>query len=150
MIDKELLPAAAPHAFPFHLFRLDQGDRPTPRVLMIEDDITIATMYRFQLQSEGMEVALAMDGVAGLHQAQAEPPDLVLLDMRLPKLGGIEVLRAMAGDPRLAAVPVLILSNYSDASIVREGMALGARDYLVKAQTTPAELAEKVKGHLPG
>jgi len=130
-------------------FWLDPGDQRRPRILMIEDDLTIATMYRHQLQADGFEIELATDGATGLHRAQSSPPDLVLLDVRLPRMGGIEVLTALVADPRLAAVPVLILSNYSDGAIVREGMALGAREYLVKAQTTPAELAEKIREHLP-
>jgi len=140
------MPMAAPAV---GRFWLDPGDQRQPRILMIEDDLTIATMYRHQLQADGFEIELATDGAAGLHRAQSSPPDMVLLDVRLPRMGGIEVLKSLAADPRLAAVPVLILSNYSDGAIVREGMALGAREYLVKAQTTPAELAEKIREHLP-
>ena len=135
---------------PLHLFRLDEGVNRPPRILMVEDDMTIATMYRHQLQQDGFDVELAMDGVTGLHQVQAAPPDLVLLDVRLPKLDGLEVLRRMAADPRLAGLPVLFLSNYSDANTVREGLSMGARDYLVKAQTTPAQLVDKIRSYLAG
>lgn len=145
-----LLPIPASRPAPHQLFRLDEGAKRPPRILMVEDDMTIATMYRHQLQRDGFDVELAMDGVAGLHQVQAAPPDLVLLDVRLPKLDGLEVLRKMAADPRLAGLPVLFLSNYSDANTVREGLSLGARDYMVKAQTTPAELADKIRSHLAG
>src|SRR4051812_7604465 len=122
----------APEIAP-HPFQLDLGERPPPRVLMIEDDLSIATMYRIELEATGFAVQHVMDGATGLHAAQAAPPDLVLLDVRLPRLGGLDVLRRMAGDPRLVQLPVLILSNYSDAGTVREGLALGARDYLVKS-----------------
>ena len=135
---------------PHQLFRLDEGAKRPPRVLMVEDDLTIATMYRHQLQQDGFDVELAMDGVAGLHKVQAAAPDLVLLDVRLPKLDGLEVLRIMVADPRLAGLPVLFLSNYNDPHTIREGLSLGARDYLVKAQTTPAELAEKIRNYLAG
>ncbi|HVD01707.1 MAG TPA: response regulator [Candidatus Dormibacteraeota bacterium] len=130
-------------------FRLDDGAGRPPRILMIEDDHTIATMYRCQLQADGFEVRLATDGAYGLHLAQADPPDLVLLDVRISKLDGIEVLKTMRTDPRLVAPPVLILSNYSNGAMVREGLALGAREYLVKSQTTHSELAEKIRSHLP-
>jgi DNA-binding response OmpR family regulator len=139
----------APTAQTVGRFWLDPGDQRQPRILLIEDDLTIATMYRHQLQADGFEIELATDGATGLHRAQSSPPDMVLLDVRLPRMGGMEVLKALAADPRLAAVPVLILSNYSDGAIVREGIALGAREYLIKAQTTPAELAEKIREHLP-
>ena len=81
------------------------------RVLLIEDDQTIALMYQLQLVADGYKVELAMDGASGLRQVQEAPPDLILLDIRLPKLPGLDVLRAIALDPRLAGVPVLILSN---------------------------------------
>jgi CheY-like chemotaxis protein len=144
-----LLSVRPPAEVPAYLYRLEAGARRPPRILLVEDDLTIATMYRLQLQNDGFDVKLAMDGVSGLHHAQAEPPDMILLDVRLPMLDGIEVLRKLAGDPRLAWVPVLILSNYSDAAIVRESLGLGAREYLVKAQTTPGELAQKVREYLP-
>ena len=140
-----LLPRPAPPARPFPGAWMDVEKERKPRVLMIEDDLTIATMYRQQLRADGFEVELATDGVAGLHAAQANPPDLVLLDIRLPKMSGTEVLRTMASDPRVAGVPVIALSNYSDGQIVREVTGLGAREYLVKSQTTPAELTEKIR-----
>jgi DNA-binding response OmpR family regulator len=145
-----LLPHSLALEVSHQFFRLDLGERPPRRVLMIEDDLSIATMYRIQLEADGFSVQHVVSGATGLHLAQTPPPpDLVLLDVRLPQLGGLDVLRRMAGDPRLAQVPVLILSNYSDAGIVREGLALGAREYLVKSQTTPAELVARIRQHLP-
>ena len=144
-----LLPRPAAAAFPGWFFRLDPGSAGPPRVLMIEDDLTIATMYRLQLQSDGFEVQLATDGATGLHLAQQSAPDLVLLDIRLPKLPGLEVMRAIAADPGLAQVAVLILSNYSDPVMVKETLELGARAYLVKSQTTPDALSRKIREHLP-
>jgi DNA-binding response OmpR family regulator len=119
------------------------------RVLLIEDDQTIALMYQLQLVADGYEVALAMDGASGLQQVQEAPPDLILLDIRLPKLPGLDVLRAIALDPRLAGVPVLILSNYGEPAMVREGLQLGARDYLIKSQTTPIQLSMRLREYLP-
>ena len=119
------------------------------RVLLIEDDLTIALMYQLQLVADGYEVELAMDGASGLRQVQEAPPDLILLDIRLPKLPGLDVLRAIAEDPRLAGVPVLILSNYGEPAMVREGLQLGARDYLIKSQTTPIQLSMRLREYLP-
>jgi CheY-like chemotaxis protein len=143
-----LLPEPRLPATPAWFYRLDPGLPSSPRVLMIEDDLTIATMYRLQLQSDGFEVQLATDGASGLHLAQQSPPDMVLLDIRLPKMPGIEVMRAISSDPRLAQLPVLILSNYSDPALVKESLDLGARDYLVKSQTTPDALSRKIRDHL--
>lgn len=139
-------PSLAPN--PFHLFRLAGDSRP-PRVALIEDDLAIATMYRLQLEADGYEVAHATDGATGLHLLQEAPPDLVLLDIRLPQVPGLDVLRSISADPRLAAIPVLILSNYGEPSMIREGMQLGAREYLVKSQTTPVQLSERLRAYLP-
>jgi DNA-binding response OmpR family regulator len=119
------------------------------RVLLIEDDQTIALMYQLQLVADGYEVELAMDGASGLRQVQDAPPDLILLDIRLPKLPGLDVLRAIAEDPRLAGVPVLILSNYGEPAMVRDVLQLGARDYLIKSQTTPIQLSMRLRDYLP-
>ena len=119
------------------------------RVLLIEDDQTIALMYQLQLVADGYKVELAMDGASGLRQVQEAPPDLILLDIRLPKLPGLDVLRAIGEDPRLAGVPVLILSNYGEPAMVREGLQLGARDYLIKSQTTPIQLSMRLRDYLP-
>jgi DNA-binding response OmpR family regulator len=119
------------------------------RVLLIEDDQTIALMYQLQLVADGYKVELAMDGASGLRQVQEAPPDLILLDIRLPKLPGLDVLRAIALDPRLAGVPVLILSNYGEPAMVREGLQLGARGYLIKSQTTPIQLSMRLREYLP-
>lgn len=138
-------PALAPN--PFLLFRLAGESRPA-RVALIEDDLAIATMYRLQLEADGYEVAHATDGASGLHLLQQAPPDLVLLDIRLPQVPGLDVLRSISADPRLAAIPVLILSNYGEPSMIREGMQLGAREYLVKSQTTPVQLSERLRAYL--
>jgi CheY-like chemotaxis protein len=87
--------------------------------------------------------------VSGLQQVQDAPPDLVLLDIRLPRLPGLDVLRAITLDPGLAGVPVLILSNYGEPSMVKEGLQLGARDYLIKSQTTPIQLSMRLRDYLP-
>jgi CheY-like chemotaxis protein len=141
--------ARLPAPPPFLLRRLAGGERRKARVLLIEDDIAIALMYQLQLASDGYDVELATDGVSGLRQVQEAPPDLVLLDIRLPRMQGLDVLRAIAQDPRLGGIPVLILSNYGEPEMVREGIQLGARDYLIKSQLTPIQLSLRLRGYLP-
>ena len=136
---------ATPYRLAFE--RLDE--RGKARVLLIEDDQSIALMYKLQLVADGYGVELATDGVSGLRQAQEVPPDLVLLDLRLPRMAGLDVLRAIFLDPRLVGVPVLILSNYGEPAMVREGLELGARDYLIKSQTTPIQLSMRLRDYLP-
>ena len=134
---------------PARLFlSLRAGEQRKPRVVLIEDDMAIALMYQLQLASDGY-VDIAADGASGLRNVQELPPDLILLDIRLPNLAGMEVLRSIALDPRLAGVPVLILSNYGEPEMVREGLELGAREYLIKSQTTPIQLSMRLREYLP-
>lgn len=120
-----------------------------PLLVLIEDDISIAHMYRLQLVSDGFEVLLAGDGAEGLNLISQSRPDLVLLDIRLPRMQGLEVLKSVQADADLARVPVLILSNYGEPGIVQEGLSLGARDYLIKSQTTPVQLSARVREFIP-
>lgn len=146
-----LLTWPTPAAYPSGLVlqRLTLGERRKARVLLVEDDMAIALMYQLQLVTDGYDVELATDGASGLRRLQEDPPDLVLLDLRLPRMPGLDVLRAIALDPRAAGVPVLILSNYGEPEIVREGLHLGARDYLIKSQTTPIQLSMRLREYVP-
>lgn len=145
LIDFRSWPAPAA---PMPLWLGDQGLR-RPRLVLIEDDTAIAQMYRLQLMSDGFEVLLAADGAEGLLLIGQSRPDLVLLDIRLPRMQGFEVLRTVQADADLARVPVLILSNYGEPAIVQEGLTLGARDYLIKSQTTPIQLSARVRDFIP-
>src|SRR5205807_6900244 len=88
----------------------------------IEDDPAIATMYQLQLVNDGVEVEVARDGAAGLHAVQDSPPDLILLDVRLPRMNGLDLLETIVQDPRLAGVPVLILSNFGESDVISRGL----------------------------
>ena len=136
--------------FPTHLPgvlpALMRSRRKRPQVLLVEDDRLLADMYRFQLEREGYQVEIASDGKQGLNAIRASRPDLVLLDIRLPVMEGFEVLEQLQADSQdLRKIPILILSNYGDARMIRRGLELGAREYLVKSATTPSTLAAKVK-----
>jgi DNA-binding response OmpR family regulator len=115
------------------------------RILFVEDDRFIADMYRMRLESDGWEVDVATDGEAGLRQALKAPPALILLDILLPRLDGIELLRELRADETTRDVPVLIVSNAAGLSgRETEARELGIVDWLVKANTSPAKLAERV------
>lgn len=92
----------------------------------------------------------AADGVEGLQAARAAAPDLILLDLLMPKLGGLDVLRALKADERTRPIPVLILSNSSRQQDVDEIGRLGAAGYMVKANLSLQELGERVSGMLGG
>jgi DNA-binding response OmpR family regulator len=114
------------------------------RVLFIEDDAAVAEMYRLKLELDGYTVTIAPDGEHGLKLAKENPPDIIFLDIRLPKMDGFAVLEALRADPTLLHVPVIILSNYGEAELVDRGLKLGALDYLIKAETTPSTLSRGV------
>ncbi len=118
------------------------------RVLFVEDDPAVAQMYKLKLELDGYHVEVAPDGELALSMARSEPPDIIFLDIRLPKLGGLEVLEALRADPKTQAVPVVILSSHSEKELVERGARLGALDHLIKSKTTPATLAGGVDGWL--
>jgi DNA-binding response OmpR family regulator len=115
-----------------------------PRIVLVEDDATIAGMYRYQFEQDGHTVWTAVDGEAGLQLTLDVMPDIVFLDVRLPKLDGFEVLARLREDPKTAALPVVILSNYGSDEMRKRGLELGAQDYLVKTRVTPIELASRI------
>ena len=105
----------------------------------------IADMYRMKLEGEGWNVDLAYDGEDGVRQALEDPPSLILLDVLLPRLDGIEVLRLLRADEATRDVPVLILSNAVGlGGREEEAQGLGIVDWVVKANVTPSGLAARV------
>ena len=132
---------------PYHAFAgapEARSQRPQ-RILFVEDDRFIADMYRMGLEVGGWDVDIALDGEEGLRMALEDPPELILLDVLLPRLDGIELLRRLREDPNTSHVPVLIVSNASGlGGRDEEARRLGIEDWMVKANTTPAALAKRV------
>ena len=118
------------------------------RVLFVEDDPSVAQMYKLKLELDGYRVEIASDGEMALEMAGKALPDIIFLDIRLPKLDGIGVLEALRADPTTRSVPVVILSNYNERELVDRGAKLGVLDHLFKSQTTPAKLADGLEGWL--
>ena len=117
----------------------------TLHILLVEDDPAVAGMYRLKLEMEGYRVTVARDGEEGLRVAREQRPQLIFLDVRLPKLDGMSVLEAMRGDDRTRHIPVLILSNYGEPPLIERGLQLGAREYLLKSETTPSGVAARAR-----
>ena len=114
------------------------------RVLFVEDDASVAHMYRLKLELDGYVVDVAGDGIAALEKAKALEPDIIFLDIRLPRLDGIGVLEALRADESTAHIPVVILSNWNEKELVERGVMLGALDHMIKSQTTPARLSQRL------
>ena len=113
-------------------------------VLVVEDDAAVAEIYQLALELAGYSVRVAKDGVDGLRLAAEILPDFVFLDIRMPNLDGIGVLRGLAANSSTSAIPTVMLSNFDDPALVKESLALGAKAYLVKAGTDPTRLASVV------
>lgn len=120
------------------------------RVLIVEDDKFLSELISTKLTKEGFDIILATDGETGLEQATTQKPDIILLDIMLPGMSGFDVLKKLKADAddTIKSIPVLILSNFGQESKVKEGLALGASDYLVKANFTTGEIVEKIKSTL--
>ncbi|MEI7425341.1 MAG: response regulator [Candidatus Moraniibacteriota bacterium] len=117
------------------------------RIMIIEDDFFVMDIYNLKLIQSGFDVICASDGKEGAQKLQAEKniPDLILLDIIMPYLNGIEVLKQIKTDDRLKNIPVLLLTNLSQKKEISEGMQLGAVDYLIKSHFTPSEVLEKIR-----
>ena len=122
----------------------------TKTVLVVEDDRFLRRACEAGLQQLGLTVLRANDGEEGLRLARQSRPDLVLLDLLMPRLSGLEVLRALKADPATRDVPVLILSNSSREQDVAEVKRLGAVGYFVKANLSLKELGDRVIALLEG
>lgn len=118
------------------------------RILLVEDDLTLAKMYATKLKQERFEVELACDGESGLAKIGEWNPDLVVLDLMVPKIGGIELLTQLRADPKGKTLPVVILSNLSQAEDIQRCNQLGVKEFLVKADFTPSQVVEKIKQYL--
>ena len=113
-------------------------------VLLIEDDRDTLEMYKLKLEKDGYKVHVAMDGEEGVRRATELTPDIVFLDIRLPKKDGFTVLEELRNQEGTADIPVIILSNYGEKELVDRGLKLGAMEFLVKAQTSPIVLSEGI------
>ncbi|MCE5202830.1 MAG: response regulator [Actinomycetia bacterium] len=114
-------------------------------ILVVEDTELLRRIYEDKLKQEGYAVFTAADGLDALNVIRTTPLDLVLLDLIMPRMGGLEVLEAMRTDPRLASIPVIILTNLGEESSVERAVELGAVDYLIKNSAKPAEVVEKIR-----
>ena len=118
------------------------------KILIIEDDRDLANIYAESFQMDGFEVKNAFDGKEGLKAALEYHPDIILLDIMLPLMGGLEVLKALKSDPLSASVPVILLTMVSNESIITQGFQEQADGYIIKATFSPSQVREEVKTYL--
>ncbi|MDO8503997.1 MAG: response regulator [bacterium] len=115
------------------------------KILMVEDDIFLRKIYRDKLTRAGFDFVEATNGQEGLNKVMAEAPDLVFLDLILPKKNGFDVLVEIKRNKATQNIPVVILSNLGQESDIKRGMDLGAKDYLIKADVSLSEVVQKAK-----
>jgi len=114
-------------------------------VLIVEDDIFLANIYKTKFDMEGFKVSTSENGEAGLNDIKKKKPDIVLLDILLPKMDGFVVLEKLKADPEVKSIPVILLTNLGQKDDVQKGLEMGAEDYLIKAHFKPSEVVEKVR-----
>lgn len=118
------------------------------KIVIVEDEEALARVLKEKFEGEEFKVELAMDGKVALSVIQKMRPDLVLLDLMLPKRDGIDVLKDIKADRDFENLPVIVLSNLDGDEDIKQAISLGAKDYFVKSQHPIKEVVEKVKDFL--
>lgn len=118
------------------------------KILLIEDDPFLSEIYTAKFQEAGFEVSIATDGLQGLRKAKEQKPNLLLIDLVMPKMDGFDFLRAVKFDREIRNIPVVVLSNLGEEEDVRKGLKFGVIEYLIKAHYTPTEVVARIKNIL--
>ena len=120
------------------------------KLLITEDDPLMSRMYQKIFTFEGFEVVMAADGQEGLDKAREVNPTLILLDVMMPKLNGLQVLEKLKADPATKSIPVIMLTNLAGQQDAENALAMGAIKYIVKSEYEPKQVADMVKEILVG
>ncbi len=115
------------------------------KILLVEDEKIMINLLEKKLIQEGYDVRVAVNGEEGLKAMREEKPDIVLLDIIMPKMGGFEVMEEMGKDPVLKEIPIVIISNSGQPVELDKAKELGAKDWLIKTEFDPQEVVEKVE-----
>jgi CheY-like chemotaxis protein len=120
------------------------------KLLIVEDDPLMSRMYQKIFTFEGYEVEMAGDGQEGLDKAREAKPTLMLLDVMMPKLNGLQVLEKLKSDPETKDIPVVMLTNLAGEQDAESALAKGAIKYIIKSEYEPKQVADMVKEILAG
>lgn len=115
------------------------------KVFLIDDDEDLVNIFSATLSKEGFETAFSLTGEDGLARVKTEKPDIILLDQVLPDMAGNDILKSLKADEATKAIPVILLSNFSQEELVKSAIDQGAVDYLFKYQVEPRDVVVKVK-----
>ncbi|HEY4694440.1 MAG TPA: response regulator [Candidatus Nanoarchaeia archaeon] len=119
-----------------------------PKILIVEDEPFVSRMYQRLFTRVKFEVKTAVSGNEGLETAKSFLPDVVLLDIMIPGINGLEVLKALKKDPKTKNIAVLMVTNIGEEQLAGEAAKLGAQCYMVKADFSPSQILEEVNKHL--
>jgi len=118
------------------------------KILIIEDEIFLLNLLEKKLKDLGYDILKARDGFEGLDKIKKERPNLVLLDLVLPKKNGLDILREVKKDSNLSNIPIIVISNSGELTEIEKIKKLGAKDWLIKANFDPDELIKKVQKYV--
>jgi DNA-binding response OmpR family regulator len=118
------------------------------KILLVEDDPFLSSLLKNRLLKEGVEISHAHDGQEALDMLKTLVPDLILLDLILPKKSGFEVMEGIRQDPQLSKAPIIIISNLGQPEDIQRGQELGAIEYFIKAKTSIDDLVGNIMGFL--
>lgn len=118
------------------------------KILIIEDDEMMCKMYTKILSYEGFEVLNALDGVAGLAAAKKDLPSLILLDIMMPKMDGLQVLEKLKEDATTKDIPVVLLTNLGSETVINQAFSIGANGYLIKSQVSNDTLVNEIRHYI--
>lgn len=117
-------------------------------ILLVEDDAFVSDIYQTKLGQEGYRVESAENGLAALKVLEKTTPDIILLDIVMPYMDGMEVLKKLKENDNWKNIPVVLLTNLSEKDKVEEGLSMGANDYLIKSHFTPSEVVNRIKSFI--
>ncbi len=120
------------------------------KILIVEDDPLMQRMYQKAFAFDGYTVSVAGDGVEGLDKIRSEKPTVVLLDVMMPKMNGLETLGKIKADPEIKSIPVIMLTNLAGSADAEKALGLGAVKYIVKSEQEPKEVVKMVKEIISG
>lgn len=118
-------------------------------ILVAEDDKFVVNIYRIKFTEKKFDVMVAMDGVEAIEQVQKKIPDIILLDLLMPKKDGFEVLAELKGNPLWKNIPVVVASNLGQSEDIKKALALGANDYFIKSNVRLDEVVDTVLKSIP-
>jgi len=118
------------------------------KILIVEDEQIMIDLLTKKLENEGYKVVIAKNGKEGLVKIREENPDLVLLDVVMPEMGGFELMKEINKDARLIKIPVIMISNSGQPVDLEEAQKLGIKDWLIKTEFDPREVVDKIKKYI--